>query len=188
MSLIRLAYASEATFKPQPAASGVEPHVARILLASRRNNPKYGIVGGLYYGNHHFFQYLEGEEDQVRELYGRIRRDERHRNITTLLEEPLDEVTFTDWSMKYVPQAEDVTRILKRHDMDQFRPELFDRAMCEEMISVIRESHHHDRLINHHAGVRGESGQVIAPGIRNGLILAAVVLVGALLVGGLLLL
>jgi hypothetical protein len=38
MSLMRLAYASEATFEPKPVEQGVEPHVARILMTSRRNN------------------------------------------------------------------------------------------------------------------------------------------------------
>lgn len=186
MSLIRLAYASQATFRPQPAASGVEPHVGRILLASRRNNPRQGIVGGLYYGNQNFFQYLEGEEDQVHTLYERIRRDDRHRNVTTLLEEPLDQVTFSDWSMKYVPQAEDVSRILKRHDMDEFRPARFGRDLCEEMIAVIRESHHPDQLAMQ-AGSSGAGSEVISPGIRNGLILAGVVVVGALILGGIML-
>lgn len=62
MSLIRLAYASEATFSAQPVDKGVEPNVARILMASRTNNAKSDIVGGLYYGDDRFFQYLEGEE------------------------------------------------------------------------------------------------------------------------------
>src|SRR5690606_8424810 len=57
MSLIRLAYASEATFAAKALEKGVEPHVARILMASRRNNGKAGLVGGLYYGDNRFFQY-----------------------------------------------------------------------------------------------------------------------------------
>ena len=55
MSLIRLAYASEATFLAQPVDKGVEPNVARILMASRSNNTKNDIVGGLYYGDDRFF-------------------------------------------------------------------------------------------------------------------------------------
>ncbi|MCS5561518.1 MAG: BLUF domain-containing protein, partial [Marinobacter nauticus] len=55
---MRLAYASEATFEAQPLEKGVEPHVARILMVSRRNNGRAGLVGGLYYGDNRFFQYL----------------------------------------------------------------------------------------------------------------------------------
>ena len=68
MSLIRLAYASRASFRPSGNASGVEPEVGRILMTSLRNNPREGIVGGLYYGDGYFFQYLEGEGDAVRRL------------------------------------------------------------------------------------------------------------------------
>lgn len=54
MSLMRLAYASEATFEAKPVEKGVEPHVARILMTSRKNNAKDQLVGGLYYGNNRF--------------------------------------------------------------------------------------------------------------------------------------
>lgn len=189
MSLIRLAYASEATFKPAPDHSGVEPHVARILLASRRNNSRQAVVGGLYYGNHRFFQYLEGEEDQVRAVYDRIVQDDRHRHVKILLEEPLQQRTFESWSMKYVPQAEDVQRMLKAQGMDRFEPDRFDRSLCEEMIAVIRDSSNGDQLVNHDAGgARAESDEVLAPGIRKGLVLAGATLVIALIAGGTLLL
>ncbi|MFC4258270.1 BLUF domain-containing protein [Marinobacter lacisalsi] len=189
MSLIRLAYASEATFKPGTDQSGVEPHVARILLASRRNNARQAVVGGLYYGNHRFFQYLEGEEDEVRAVYDRIRKDDRHRHIKTLLDEPLQQRTFEHWSMKYVPQADDVQRMLEGQGMDHFEPDRFDRNLCEEMIAVIRDSSSGDRLISHGAGAaKSGDDSVLTPGARRGLVFAAATLVVALVAGGTLLL
>ncbi|MGM0570205.1 BLUF domain-containing protein [Marinobacter sp.] len=188
MSLIRLAYASEASFSPNPDHSGVEPHVARILLASRRNNARQAVVGGLYYGNQRFFQYLEGEEQAVRAVYDRIRVDDRHHNVKILLEEPLRQRTFDNWSMKYVPLADDVQRMLQRHGLTDFEPDRFDRQLCEEMIAVIRDSNAVDRLINGQAGPRGGNDEIFTPGIRRGLVLAGVTLVAALAVGGTLLL
>lgn len=189
MSLIRLAYASEATFRPSPDHSGVEPHVARILLASRRNNARQAVVGGLYYGNHRFFQYLEGEEDEVRAVYDRIQQDDRHRNVKTLLDEPLQQRTFDNWSMKYVPQADDVQRMLQGQGMDRFEPDRFDRSLCEEMITVIRDSSNGDHLINRDGGARkGGAESIFTPGIRKGLMLAGATLVVALVAGGTLLL
>lgn len=188
MSLIRLAYASEATFSPSPDHSGVEPHVARILLASRRNNARQAVVGGLYYGNNRFFQYLEGEEEAVNAVYDRIRQDERHRGVTTLLEEPLKQRTFDNWSMKYVPLADDVQRMLQRHGLASFEPDRFDRNLCEEMISVIRDSNGVERVINDQVRPRGANDGLFTPGIRKGLLLAGATLVAALLVGGTLLL
>ena len=188
MALIRLAYASEATFDASPSSSGVEPNVARILMTSRRNNPKKGLVGGLYYGNNCFFQYLEGEEQAVRELYETIKRDSRHRNVKTLIEEPLEQRTFTNWSMKYVPVAADVTDFLRAHGLAEFNPFSFDRKVSEQMIELIRQSSHDDRLVNHSdAGPINAPEEPVSPGVRGGLMLAGVVLLVAFVVGGILL-
>ncbi|MDX1635131.1 MAG: BLUF domain-containing protein [Marinobacter sp.] len=188
MALIRLAYASEATFDASPTKSGVEPNVARILLTSRRNNPKKGLVGGLYYGDNRFFQYLEGEERAVHELYETIKKDTRHRNVKTLIDEPLKERTFKNWSMKYVPVAGDVAAFLKRQGLSEFNPYAFDREVCEQMIELIRKSSHDDKLINHsEARPTAAPEAPVSSGVRMGLILAGVVLLGAFVAGGMLL-
>ncbi|MDL0432146.1 BLUF domain-containing protein [Marinobacter sp. TBZ242] len=181
MSLMRLAYASEATFAAKPVEKGVEPNVARILMVSRRNNAKDKIVGGLYYGDDRFFQYLEGDEEAVRKLYDRISRDERHRNITILLEEPIEARTFTNWSMKYVPLSSDVNRFLDSQGMDAFRPSEFNRDQCEEMIRLIRDSSQDGRVVSHNGVRSARKKQTVIPGgILTGLIVAVVVVVGAM--------
>lgn len=188
MALIRLAYASEATFNASPSRSGVEPNVARILLTSRRNNPKKGLVGGLYYGDNRFFQYLEGEEQAVHELYDTIKSDPRHRNVKTLIEEPLKTRTFTNWSMKYVPVAGDVSAFIKRQGLSEFNPFAFDREVCDQMIELIRKSSHDDKLVNHsEARPASRPEAPVSSGVRKGLILAGVVLLGAFVAGGVLL-
>lgn len=192
MSLIRLAYASEATFNAQPLERGIEPNVARILLASRRNNPKHGLVGGLYYGDNCFFQYLEGEEAEVRAIYEKIQKDPRHRNVKTLIEEPLNDRTFTNWSMKYVPVADDVTRFLRENRLKRFDPFSFDRTLCEQMIELVRASSHDDKLVNHSdrgsdaRGAGARQPEVVSRGTRNGLMLAAVIVIAAVVIGGVL--
>ncbi|MEP1217270.1 MAG: BLUF domain-containing protein [Marinobacter sp.] len=181
MSLIRLAYASEATFKAKPVEKGVEPNVARILMESRRNNARREIVGGLYYGDDQFFQYLEGEEEAVRNLYDRIASDGRHRNIITLLEEPIDARTFTNWSMKYVPLSSDVNLFLDEQGMSKFRPSGFNRGQCEEMITLIRNSSQDGRVVSHDGERSNRNRQSVIPkGILAGLIAAAICLVGAM--------
>lgn len=182
MSLICLAYASEATFSAQPVEKGVEPNVARILMASRSNNAKSEIVGGLYYGDDRFFQYLEGEEEAVRALYDRIAGDSRHRNVTTLLEAPLEARTFVNWSMKYVPLSSDVKGFLNRHGMKAFRPADFTRDQCQEMVTLIRDSSQQGRVINRDVVRRDQSVQAGLPkSIYVGLAVAAAGLVGALI-------
>ncbi|MGM0766873.1 MAG: BLUF domain-containing protein [Pseudomonadota bacterium] len=185
MSLMRLAYASEATFEAKPVEQGVEPHVARILMTSRRNNAKNELVGGLYYGDGHFFQYLEGEEAEVRKTYQRIVADDRHRNVRTLIEEPLAVRTFTNWSMKYVPASADVRRFLASHDLERFNPMDFSRQQCEEMIELIRRSSQDQKLVNHDDPAVGREAPAAFPtGIRTGLLVAAICLIGALAFAG----
>lgn len=182
MPLIRLAYASEATFEAKPLEKGVEPHVARILLTSRRNNGKAGIVGGLYYGDNRFFQYLEGEEESVRATYQRILQDERHSNVRTLIEEPIDEPTFNNWSMKYVPASADVQAFLSMNRLSEFNPLAFDSDQCEQMIDLVRRSSENQKLVNYDEPERATNPtpQSLTPGLKVGLIVAAVGLVVAL--------
>ncbi|MBW4933943.1 BLUF domain-containing protein [Marinobacter sp. F4206] len=185
MSLMRLAYASEATFEAKSVEKGVEPHVARILMTSRRNNGKCDLVGGLYYGDNRFFQYLEGEEKDVLETYQRIQKDSRHKNIITLIEEPLETRTFSNWSMKYVPLSSDVRRFLAKHGLTRFDPASFNAQQCEEMIQLIRESSQDQKLINYDETEANETKpQAFSAGLRTGLIVAALGLVGALFVAG----
>lgn len=181
MSLIRLAYASEATFREKPVEQGVEPNVARILMTSRKNNARREIVGGLYYGDGFFFQYLEGEEKAVNELYERIAQDDRHRNVKTLFHEPLPARTFKNWSMKYVPLSSDVQRFLDRHDMQSFQPLKFNRSHCDEMVQLIRDASEQGRVINHDelASSRSKNKPGMS-GIGIGLVVAGLGIVGAL--------
>lgn len=181
MSLIRLAYASEATFKPMPLEQGIEPNVSRILMASRRNNPKRELVGGLYFGDGHFFQYLEGEEKEVHEIYDRICRDSRHRSVRKLIEEPLQARTFANWSMKYVPVADDVQQFLRRNNFKRFDPFAFDRKQCEQMIQLVRASSHDERSVNYRDAASASARAEPLPGSqKTGLIIVGVVVVVAL--------
>ncbi|MFO8141500.1 MAG: BLUF domain-containing protein [Marinobacter sp.] len=184
MPLIRLAYASEATFEAKTLERGIEPHVARILLVSRRNNAKVSIVGGLYYSDNRFFQYLEGEEGAVRATYQRIQQDPRHRNMRILIEEPVAERTFTNWSMKYVPSSADVQAFLDRHKLAEFNPVAFDSEQCEEMIDLIRCSSQDQKSVNYDEANRKTSAtpQALSSGLKAGLIAAVICLVVALVV------
>ena len=92
---ILLAYSSAAT---RPFSS---KDLADLLAVSRKNNEKRGITGMLLYIDESFFQILEGPEQALHTLYETITRDDRHSNVTKLIEEPIERRTFSDWSMGY---------------------------------------------------------------------------------------
>lgn len=185
MSLMRLAYASEATFQAKPVDKGVEPHVARILMTSRKNNARDQLVGGLYYGDNRFFQYLEGEEASVRQTYERILKDDRHRNVVTLIEEPINERTFSNWSMKYVPLSRDVRQFLDAEGLPSFDPANFTADQCEKMIELIRSSSQDQKLVNYddHRAAAGKP-EVLSGGMKLGIVVAGLCVIGALVFAG----
>lgn len=53
------------------------------------------ITGILIYSEGNFFQVLEGEEKQVRELYDKIEKDSRHYDLIQLLSKKISHISFS---------------------------------------------------------------------------------------------
>jgi hypothetical protein len=109
-SIFYLIYISTAT-KLMP-----EEELHFLLEQSRRNNEQYNITGMLLYMQSRvqrkldgrFMQLLEGRERDVREIYERIRQDERHHHVMLLTEGFEQKRSFEDWSMGFRAIDEDV--------------------------------------------------------------------------------
>jgi hypothetical protein len=144
--LQRMVYASRATFTPSRQGSGIELEVARILMQSRRNNPRSGLVGALYYGDGCFFQCLEGEASAIDELCARIAKDPRHRDMQVLGQHPIEARSFSVWAMKYVPNASAVQALMARHGHKSFDPFNFDETLIAAMLDLLRQGSDADLL------------------------------------------
>lgn len=138
--LIQLVYASRATFVSNVSESGIEPHVARVLVQSRINNPKRGLVGALYFADNNFFQVLEGEADEVDALHARLGHDPRHRDIQVLIRRPIEARSFSVWSMKYVNATADIRRLLQLHRVASFDPSVFPMPLVEQVVELLRSA------------------------------------------------
>ncbi|GAA5523897.1 hypothetical protein Maes01_00446 [Microbulbifer aestuariivivens] len=132
--LVRLVYASKASFMPMPASSGVEPTVARILMQSRQNNSRKDVGGVLYFGDGFFFQALEGDRGTVTETFERISADSRHQQVTTLSMKTVTTRLFADWSMKYVPAEKSLREFLGRRGYTRFQPLRFSEEEAEALV------------------------------------------------------
>lgn len=99
MPLHHLIYESRAT---QPFT---EAELAELLQKARAHNEAHGLTGLLLYADDgRFVQVLEGEVDDVHELYFlRIARDPRHHRLQLLADGTLDHRRFGDWRMGYRP-------------------------------------------------------------------------------------
>lgn len=73
-----------------------------LIEKSADNNRTAGITGLLLLSGDRFLQALEGPEESVNRLFGRIVRDKRHRDVRLLSFEQIGPVYFDDWSMHLV--------------------------------------------------------------------------------------
>ena len=73
--------------------------VQDMLIGFREKNAALDITGMLLYKNGSFLQALEGDEEIVRHLYATIARDNRHQQVTLIIEFPVEARSFPDWSM-----------------------------------------------------------------------------------------
>ncbi len=78
-----------------------EKELNKLLKDIRIKNKKQNVTGLLLYNDGAFIQVIEGESDIIHNLYKIIKKDKRHTNIVKLLDEPISERAFPDWSMGF---------------------------------------------------------------------------------------
>lgn len=74
-----------------------------ILSEARTGNAENDITGMLMYADGIFVQVLEGEQFIIRRLIEKIEQDARHNGLDILLQEPIEERSFSNWEMAYLP-------------------------------------------------------------------------------------
>ncbi len=139
-NLIQLIYISRSTFTPAKISNNIEPNVARILLKSRVNNKKNGLVGVLYFGDGCFFQCLEGEAEAVDQLYETLLKDTRHKDLKVFSRKSIDTLTFSDWSMKHVPLEDEMNKLLKSQGFKTFNPYKFSAEMTQNALNLFHST------------------------------------------------
>jgi hypothetical protein len=94
-SLTHLIYSSAAT-------SGFEEHqIPRLLEHAQAANAALDVTGMLLYIDGSFFQVLEGDPHVVDEIYLKIKGDPRHARVTLIIQEPIFERSFGEWTMGF---------------------------------------------------------------------------------------
>ncbi|WP_019949502.1 BLUF domain-containing protein [Hymenobacter aerophilus] len=78
-----------------------ESLLREMLLKFREKNHQADITGILLYCDGQVLQVLEGERTAVEQLYGRIERDRRHRDVVKLADGPVSWREFPEWSMAF---------------------------------------------------------------------------------------
>lgn len=100
--LIQLVYVSEATRQI------TDKILMNLLTVSRKRNSEAAITGMLLFSKSgkdfgKFTQLLEGTPDEVHKIFHSIKNDDRHKNVTVLLENPILFRSCPDWAMGFKP-------------------------------------------------------------------------------------
>ncbi|SHL44432.1 Sensors of blue-light using FAD [Roseovarius litoreus] len=121
MPLIQFVYAS----RPFGFDTAI---LSNILLDARRLNDRDNITGALIARSDLYLQLLEGPRDKVEAAYERIRRDDRHVEVTPLLTRSIEKRLFPGWAMRDDPAQSWVWSI------EAVRDGAIERATTEEIL------------------------------------------------------
>jgi len=114
-----------------------------ILEKSRTKNEKAHITGMLIYRDGFFAQVLEGELEDLENLFALIAIDERHRIMFLMHTKPLEKRSFADWTMGFNKIHDPNTNALDENPkaLKQLQPEFFIR--CASELDVLLEQFKH---------------------------------------------
>lgn len=116
MRQIRLLYYSQATSEMSLS------DMKTILDTARTNNGTHKICGMLCYDNNYFLQVLEGNAEEVTDLFIKIAADERHHSVVIVGVQTIDEPVFPEWDMGYAGNSEYLDTVMKKLELDSFLP------------------------------------------------------------------
>lgn len=134
--LIRLVYASRATFEFIPDSNSMFPELDDILMKARQHNQRFNIGGVLYFADGYFFQCLEGKEANVNQLLEKITLDPRHESLKISYCKNIRRRCFKQWSMKFVPKSQEVDNLIRRQGYSNFAPTEFKESDINLLIDL----------------------------------------------------
>lgn len=70
-----------------------------LLAVCRHNNERDAITGFLFFDQTYFIQVIEGEREQVSDLYNKIAVDRRHRRVVLISCVKAEDRAFPGWLM-----------------------------------------------------------------------------------------
>jgi len=99
MSLVQLVYISE-------PIGDMQSSLSEFIPLAQEKNKQFSITGLILSGKDFYLQVIEGEKENINQLYRNIVRDERHRHCTLLRYTETAFRDFADWSMTHTTLEE----------------------------------------------------------------------------------
>ncbi|MBU3621480.1 BLUF domain-containing protein [Polynucleobacter sp. CS-Odin-A6] len=91
----------ELTYISEPAQEMSFLGLMRLLYHSYLSNTHDGITGALIFENNRFGQIIEGPKVQIEDLWKKIQKDSRHKNVRLIDSKPIDHRSFSKWTMVF---------------------------------------------------------------------------------------
>jgi hypothetical protein len=73
----------------------------RLLYHSYLRNTSAGVTGAFIFENNRFGQVIEGPRAQIEDLWEKIQKDTRHKNIHLVESKPIEHRSFSKWTMVF---------------------------------------------------------------------------------------
>ena len=97
------------------------PEIYSMLSSAKDYNAEHGITGCLLYHNSQFLQLLEGEKEEVEQLFQKIRKDPRHHDVVLIENEDAEGRLFHDWGMAFHDYGQNgMSSHMKLRQIDDF--------------------------------------------------------------------
>ncbi|MFZ3192326.1 MAG: BLUF domain-containing protein [Moraxellaceae bacterium] len=135
-NLMRLVMFSKAAFSTATSSSEIEADLLSILSQTRRANAQRQLTGVLYYGEGYFLHCLEGAAATMTEVMNRMALDPRHCNLEVVVLEPIQQLSFAQWRMRFARTDHAVTHMLRQHGMTRFQPYEFPLSLVNALVET----------------------------------------------------
>lgn len=113
------------------------PEIYGMLSKAKEYNAEHKISGCLLYHNNQFLQLLEGEENEVLNLFQKISMDERHQDIVLIESSHAEDRLFYKWNMAFYDYGQNgLSAYLKLGQIDAFLNQ--SRALSTNNRSVLK--------------------------------------------------
>ena len=124
--LVRAFYISRSA---GPQTSVVTGSILKTAMVFNRINQ---ITGVLCQGDGFFLQMIEGERRIINQLYGRIARDSRHKDVELVKFEEITQRKYSQWSMALIDLSDTDPMVVMQHP--EFDPYSASSATLEQQI------------------------------------------------------
>jgi len=99
-----------------------------ILTTAVDKNGQHGITGFLVYNDGKFRQVIEGDDNDIQQLYKNIVEDERHTVCEKNIERQIIEREFPIWAMGFCPVKNSKISDFEKDNLAVFPTDMFDEV------------------------------------------------------------